>query len=110
MKVYAQTLNLKDDAEVIEKYKAYHRDVWPEVLNSLKKVGITDMKIFLHGRRLFMYMETTDAFVPEIDLPRYLEQDPKCQEWEDLMGEFQEPVPEAKPGEKWSMMEQVFQL
>jgi len=110
MKVFAQTLNLKDDPKVIEKYKEYHRNVWPEVLNSLKKVGIADMKIFLHGRRLFMYMETTDEFVPEVDLPRYLEQDPKCQEWEDLMGEFQESVPGAAPGEKWSMMEQVFQL
>jgi len=57
-----------------------------------------------------LVMETEDEFIPEVDLPRYLEQDPRCQEWEDLMGEFQEPVPAAKPGEKWSMMEQVFKL
>ena len=110
MKVYAQTLNLKDDPVIIEKYKDYHQNVWPEVLAALKYVGILDMKIFLHGRRLFMYMETKDEFIPEVDLPRYLEQDKRCQEWEELMGDFQEPVPEAKPGEKWSMMEQVFKL
>ncbi|MEM1134583.1 MAG: L-rhamnose mutarotase [Bacteroidota bacterium] len=110
MKVFAQTLNLKDDPEVIEKYKVYHSDVWPEVTSALKEVGILEMKIFLLGRRLFMYMTTTNEFVPEIDLPKYLTLDPRCQEWEDLMGEFQEPVKDAKPGEKWAMMEQVFDL
>jgi len=32
MKTFAMTLNLKDDPKVIEKYKGYHRTVWPEVL------------------------------------------------------------------------------
>ena len=36
MKHYGLTLNLKNDPSVIEKYKAYHRDAWPEVLAALK--------------------------------------------------------------------------
>ncbi len=110
MKVYAQTLNLKDDPEVIQRYKAYHAQPFPEVVAALREVGILDMQIFLLGRRLFMHMTTTDGFDAAVDFPRYLALSPRCQEWEDLMTSFQERVPEAQPHEKWAMMEQVFQL
>jgi L-rhamnose mutarotase len=110
MKEWALTINLKDDPQLIEKYKEYHRNVWPEVLRSLKEVGIVDMKIWLLGRRMFMLMTVVDNFDPNVDFPRYLKLDPKCQEWEDLMGTFQEKVPEAKPDEKWALMEMVFKF
>jgi L-rhamnose mutarotase len=32
------------------------------------------------------------------------------QEWESLMGTFQKMLPQAKPGEKWLLMERVFKL
>jgi len=104
------TVNLRDDPVVIARYKRLHEHVWPEVQNALRTVGILDMKIWLLGRRLFMYMETVDGFDPAVDFPRYLELDPRCQEWEDLMGEMQEAVAEAAPDEKWTQMEQVFEL
>lgn len=110
MKVYAQTLNLKDDPQAIAQYKAYHQNIWPEVSQALKAVGVQSMEIFLLGRRMFMHMTTTDDFEPARDFARYLQMHPRCQEWEDLMGTFQEKVPEAKPEEKWAMMEQVFKL
>ena len=31
MKRYCLTLDLKDDAELIAEYEAYHREVWPEI-------------------------------------------------------------------------------
>jgi L-rhamnose mutarotase len=36
--------------------------------------------------------------------------DPKVQEWEKLMWKFQEPLPEAAPGEKWLLMDRIFKL
>jgi L-rhamnose mutarotase len=35
---------------------------------------------------------------------------PRVQEWETLMSTFQKALPEAKPGEKWLLMERVFKL
>ena len=35
---------------------------------------------------------------------------PKVQEWETIMHGFQHELPEAKPGEKWLLMERVFDL
>ncbi len=109
MKCFAMTLNLKDDPRVIEQYKEYHRAVWPEVLAGLRGVGITRMKIFLHGRRLFMYLEASDGFELARDFPRYMEA-PRAREWDALMRQFQEPVPGAKAGEWWAAMEEVFDL
>ncbi|MOA46166.1 L-fucose mutarotase [compost metagenome] len=34
----------------------------------------------------------------------------KVQEWEALMWKYQQPVPGAKPGEKWIMMDRIFEL
>ena len=48
---FGLTLNLKDDPNVIEQYKTYHRNVWPEVLDSLREMGITGMDIYLLGNR-----------------------------------------------------------
>jgi L-rhamnose mutarotase len=110
MKTYALTLNLKNDPEIIKQYKAYHANPYPEVVEALKAVGIADMKIWLLGRRLFMVFVAEDNFDPERDFKRYLKLHPRCQEWEDLMSTFQEPVPEARAHEKWALMEQVFQL
>ena len=110
MKSFAMTLHLKDDPKTIETYKEYHRNVWPEVEQSLKAVGIVSMQIFLLGRRLFMYMETTDDFEAQRDFPKYLEMDPKCKEWDALMCTYQEKVPEAGEDDWWATMERVYNL
>ena len=109
MKSFAMTLNLKEEAGVVDKYKEYHRAAWPEVLAALRGIGISKLKIFLHGRRLFMYLEASDAFDPGRDLPRYVTTE-RVREWDDLMATFQEPVPGAAPGEWWADMEEVFDI
>jgi L-rhamnose mutarotase len=57
-----------------------------------------------------MAMETVDTFDIERDFPRYLEEHPKCSEWDELMRTFQEPVEEAQADEWWAQMEPVFEL
>ena len=109
MRAFAMTLGLKSDPGVVEEYTRYHRAVWPEVLAGLRGIGITKMKIFLHGHRLFMYLEAGDDFDPARDFPKYME-DPRAKDWDELMRGFQEPVPGAKPGEWWAGMEEVFDL
>lgn len=109
MRSYGLTLLLKDDAGVIARYKRYHREAWPEVIARLKEIGITEMKIYLTGRRLFMYMEAVDTFDPDRDYPK-LNDLPRYREWDALMSSIQERVPEAKEGEWWATMEEVFDL
>ena len=108
MQSYGMTLMLKDDEEIVERYRRYHRDAWPEVIDRLREVGIVEMRIYLVGRRLFMYMETVDGFAPERDFPKLA--DPRYREWDELMRGLQQPAPEARAGEWWAPMEEVFDL
>ena len=109
MQSYGMTLMLKDDEQIVERYKEYHRKVWPEVVSRLRENGITEMRIYLLGRRMFMYMEAVDGFSPELDFPK-LAQDPRYREWDELMRGLQQPAPEAGAGEWWAPMEEVFDL
>ena len=109
MKYFGLTLMLRDDPAGIARYQAYHRQVWPEVTARIRECGIRQMRIFLLQRRMFMYIETDDAFEPARDLAR-INEAPRSQEWDVLMRELQELAPEASPGEWWAAMEQVFDL
>lgn len=109
MKAFAMTLGLKDEAGVVDRYREHHRAAWPEVVEALRGIGISKLKIFLHGRRLFMYLEAPDGFDPGRDFPRYVTTD-RVREWDELMKTFQEPVPGAAPGEWWAGMAEVFDL
>lgn len=106
---YCLTLDLKDDPKLIAKYKRYHEKIWPEITNSIKDAGIEDMEIYLLGTRMFMLMEVNERFSFEAKAKSDRE-NPKVREWEELMWEFQRPVAEAKPGEKWLLMERIFKL
>lgn len=108
-KRYCLTLDLKDDPALIAEYKRYHERIWPEITKTIKDAGIENLEIYLHGTRLFMIMEVNAVFSFE----RKAEADrnnPKVQEWETLMWKFQKPLPDARPGEKWLLMDQIFKL
>jgi L-rhamnose mutarotase len=106
---YCLTLDLKNDPNLIAEYKKYHESVWPEITESIKESGIVDMEIYLLGTRLFMVMDVNESF--SFDKKAKADAgNPKVQEWERLMWKYQQALPEAKPGEKWLRMEQVFKL
>jgi len=107
MKRYGLALDLKNDDRLIQEYEAYHKAVWPEILESIRDAGITHMEIYRHGTRLFMLMETTDGFTFESKSLADAA-NPKVQQWETLMWNYQQAVPGARPGEKWSLMERIF--
>jgi L-rhamnose mutarotase len=83
--------------------------VWPEINKSIKDAGIEDMEIYLLGTRLFMIMEVSDKFSFE-SKSKTDRANPKVCQWEELMWKFQKPLPNAKPGEKWLLMERIFKL
>lgn len=108
-KRYCLTLNLKDDPELIRQYEEYHKAVWPEILQSIRSSGILDMEIYRLGARLFMIMETGEDFT--FDRKQALDAgNPKVQEWEELMWNYQQPLKEAIRGEKWMLMDKIFDL
>ncbi len=109
MRRYCLALDLKDDPDLIAEYEAWHNKVWPEILESIKSPGITAMEIYRTGNRLFMIMETTEHF--SFDQKAYADAtNEKVQEWEQLMWKYQQALPWAKKGDKWVIMEKIFEL
>lgn len=109
LKRYCLALDLKDDAALIAEYEAHHKNVRPEIIKSIKDSGIEVLDIYRTGNRLFMIIEAGDDFSFEKKNAADAS-DPKVQEWEQLMWKFQQAMPWAKPGEKWILMDQIFQL
>lgn len=104
-------LDLKDDAELIARYRAWHAPGGPPaaVIQSIRNAGIEEMQIFLAGNRLFMLMEVEAHFSLAAKAASDAA-DPTVQAWERQMEEFQQFLPFAKPGEKWVAMESIFAL
>jgi L-rhamnose mutarotase len=109
MKRYCLALDLKDDENMTRSYDDYHKNVWPEIKDSLKDAGILDMEIYRTGNRLFMILKVIPDFSFE-NKAKLDQANPKVQEWESLMSKFQKPLEWSKPGEKWLLMERVFKL
>ena len=111
MKRYCLSTDLKDDPELMAEYERWHEShrIWPEIVQSIRNAGILNMEIFRTGNRLFMIMETEDDFTFERKTGMDAGNE-KVREWEDLMWKYQQPLPWAKPGEKWTLMEQIFSL
>ena len=109
-KTYYLTLDLQNDVHLIEMYKKYHEpgNVWPEIIAGIKETGVKDMEIYLVGNRLFMSLTTDNDFNWEKKVLMDAN-NPKIQEWEQLMWRFQKPLAFAT-GEKWVLMERVFKL
>jgi L-rhamnose mutarotase len=103
------TLDLKDDATAISEYKRCHVKIWPEVKKSLFDTGVVDMEIYLLGTRMFMIMEVDDQFSFSAKAAADAA-NAKVQEWEAIMGGFQQPMPQSRDGQRWVVMERVFSL
>ena len=107
MKRYCQTLELRDDPELIAKYVEAHAHVWPEIIAGQREVGILGMQIYRRGPLLFMIMDTTDDFDFQRDMAR-LAGLPRQAEWEAYVSQFQGCAADSRSDEKWQLMECIF--
>ena len=106
---YCLALDLKNDPALIAEYEKYHQQVWPEIIDSIKLSGIEVLDIYRTGNRMFMIIEAGADF--SFDNKAKADADNAIvQEWETLMWKFQQALPWAKPGEKWMVMEKIFNL
>ncbi len=110
-KRYCKVLTLRDDSELIEKYKEVHKpeNTWPEIPRGIREVGILDMEIYIHGTSLFMIMDT----VPDFDHDKAMMKLaglPRQAEWEAYVSKFQQAGEKEATPEKWEVVERIFEL
>ena len=111
VKRYCQTMDLKDNPELIAEYVKRHSEAeaWPEIRAGIREVGILEMEIHILGTRLFMIVETPLDFDWETAMAR-LATLPRQAEWEAYMSIFQQADATATSAEKWQLMDRMFYL
>ena len=111
VKRYCQTLELRDNPELIAEYRRRHsrEKAWPEIRQGIREVGILEMEIYILGTRLFMIVETPLDFDWETAMAR-LATLPRQAEWEAYMSIFQQADATATSAEKWQLMDRMFYL
>lgn len=109
MKTYFLALDLKNDPILIQAYENYHKKIWPEIHDAIRNAGILAMKIYRVENRLVMTMSVDDEF--SFERKSLLDRDnDKVMEWENLMWQYQSAIPGSLPGEKWRVMNLIFDL
>lgn len=111
VKRYCQTLDLKENPQLIAEYRKRHAEgeVWPETLEAIRAVGILEMEIYILGNRLFMIVETPLDFDWDSAMARMATL-PRQEEWEAYMSIFQDAGEGASSAEKWQLMDRMFHL
>lgn len=111
VKRYVQTLDLRDDPEMIREYRKWHSEEfhWKEIREGIKAVGILEMEIYILGTRLVMIVDAPEDFDWTEAMNR-LATLPRQAEWEAFVAKLQGCRTDARSDEKWQMMERMFRL
>jgi L-rhamnose mutarotase len=102
------TVDLRQDPAAVDAYVKHHEQVWPEVLDSLRRAGIRAMDIYLLQTRLVMVIELEAGLDVRQAFTTHMAAGPRVAEWERLMKALQQPPPGAPPGSGWTPMRPVF--
>ena len=110
-KRYVQTLDLRDDPDMIREYRKWHSKEyhWKDIRNGIKAVGIQEMEIYILGTRLVMIVDTPDDFDWQTAMDK-LATMPRQAEWEAFVANLQGCRTDARSDEKCQMMEKMFYL
>ena len=110
-KRFCKTLTLRDDPQLIADYKKVHSpaEIWPEINQGMRDVGILNMEIYIFGTRLFMIMDTVPDFNHDKAMAE-LAKKPRQSEWETHMAQFQNTSTEASADEKWHLIERIYKF
>lgn len=98
------TANLVEDKTMQQEYLGYHAiqfEAWPEVAKGFCNADFQQLLVYLNGRQLMLVISIpADKTLGELD-PKTVENNPRMDEWNALMGEYQEGIEGTKPEEKW---------
>ena len=103
---YAMAVRLKDAKK--DFYLKNHQNVWPEVLEELKKIKIKNYSIFLKEDFMFGYLEYEGNNFNE-DMAQ-MAKIAIVDKWTKLMIDCFNPFPNNETNNSWVMMDEIFYM
>lgn len=106
MKRVGFLLKVKED--MIEDYKKHHDNVWPEMVDALRRTGWHNYSLFMREDGwLFWYFETPDNFQAALEGMAKEEVNAR---WQELMAPYFEGLDGAHADESMITLEEVFHV
>jgi hypothetical protein len=104
------TANLVKDEAKQREYLQYHAtqfEKWPEVSNGFCNASFQQLLVFRQGRQLMLVISIPKgASLDELN-PRTTQNNPRVDDWNALMKQYQEGIAGTKPGETWVFLQPV---
>ncbi|MFP4323375.1 MAG: L-rhamnose mutarotase [Anaerolineales bacterium] len=98
---------LKVKPDKIDAYKREHEQVWPEMLDALRRHGWHNYSLFMReDGLLFGYFEAAESFQASLD---GMATEEINQKWQEFMGPYFESIT-GNPDENMMALEEVFHL
>lgn len=109
MKTFLLICELKNGPEAIQAYIDCHKAVAPEILESIRVAGVLQMSIYRWRNRLSMILVGDDNF--SFERKAALDNaNPKVQEWEAFLGQYQTNLPGTPANWRWALTEKIFEF
>lgn len=107
MQTFVLICDLKDEPEAIQAYVECHKSVSTEIIESIRVAGIVQMSIHRWRNRLTMILVGDEDF--SFEKKAVLDSNnPKVQEWEAFLSQYQTNLPGTPPNWRWAMTERIF--
>jgi L-rhamnose mutarotase len=99
---------LKVKPEKIAEYKVHHQQVWPEMLDALRRTGWHNYSLFMRDDGLlFGYVEVEESFAASL---AGMAQEEVNARWQDFMAPYFENLTGAHADQSMAELEEVFHL
>lgn len=109
MQTFLLICDLKDEPEAIQAYVDCHKTVSPAILESIRVAGVVQMSIYRWRNRLSMILIGDDTFSFE-EKAKLDDANPKVQEWEAFLGQYQTNLPGTPANWRWAITEKIFEF
>jgi L-rhamnose mutarotase len=107
---YLLTANLVEDPEMQQEYRHYHEvqfDEWPEVAQGFCNANFQQLLVYENNRQLLLVISIpADKTLNELN-PLTTKDNPRMDEWNAMMGKYQEGIPGTGPDEVWVFLEEI---
>lgn len=104
------TANLVKDAKMQKEYLDYHAtqfQKWPEVAKGFCNASFQQLLVYRNGRQLVLIISIPKGESLDKLNPKTTENNPRVDQWNELMKKYQEGIPGTKQGEVWVFLKQV---
>jgi L-rhamnose mutarotase len=99
---------LKVKKDKIDEYKEHHKNVWPEMLDALRRTGWHNYSLFMsEDGLLFGYFEAEESFQASLE---GMSKEAINAKWQEFMAPYLENLGGAHADESMIELEEVFHL